>query len=118
MLIAGTYTAPWKTWQTNVSMIYVGISGIPFDYVSTGRGAVGDLNGDGVIGNDLVYIPKNARDPNEMLFANEVVNGQVITAATQAQLFEQFIDGQSCLNEQPRRDPRRATPAARHGRTT
>ena len=36
VLIAGTYTAPWKTWQTNVSMIYVGISGIPFDYVSTG----------------------------------------------------------------------------------
>ena len=92
-------TAPWKTWQTNVSMIYVGISGIPFDYVSTGRGAVGDLNGDGVVGNDLVYVPKNARDPNEMLFANEVVNGQVITAETQAQLFEQFINGQSCLNE-------------------
>jgi hypothetical protein len=99
VLIAGTYTAPWKTWQTNVSMIYVGISGIPFDYVSTGRGAVGDMNGDGVIGNDLVYVPKDARDPNEMRFANEVVNGQLITAATQAQLFEQFINGQSCLNE-------------------
>ena len=99
VLIAGTYTAPWKTWQTTVSMIYVGISGIPFDYVSTGRGAVGDMNGDGVIGNDLVYVPKNPRDPNEMLFANEVVNGQVITAETQAQLFEQFIEGQSCLND-------------------
>ena len=99
VLIAGTYTAPWKTWQTNFSMIYVGISGVPFDYVSTGRGAVGDLNGDGVIGNDLIYVPKNARDPNEMLFANEIVNGQVITAATQAQLFEQFIEGQPCLND-------------------
>jgi Carboxypeptidase regulatory-like domain len=99
VLIAGTYTAPWKTWTTNFSMIYVGISGIPFDYVSTGRGAAGDMNGDGVIGNDLVYIPHNALDPNEMTFANEVVNGQVITAATQAQLFEQFIDGQSCLND-------------------
>jgi len=98
-LIAGTYTAPWKTWQTNFSMIYVGTSGVPFDYVTTGRGAVGDLNGDGVIGNDLIYIPKNARDPNEMIFANEVVNGQLITAATQAQLFEQFIEGQSCLND-------------------
>ena len=97
-LIAGTYTAPWKTWTTNFSMIYVGISGIPFDYVSTGRGAAGDMNGDGVTGNDLIYIPHNALDPNEMTFANEVVNGQVITAATQAQLFEQFIDGQTCLN--------------------
>ena len=55
------------------------------------------MNGDGVIGNDLVYVPKNPLDPNEMMFANEVVNGQVITAATQAQLFEQFIEGQSCL---------------------
>jgi hypothetical protein len=98
-LIAGTYTAPWKTWQTNFSMIYVGISGVPFDYVSTGRGAAGDMNGDGVIGNDLVYVPKNPLDPSEMTFANEVVNGQVITAATQAQLFEQFIEGQSCLSD-------------------
>ncbi|MEO6211137.1 MAG: TonB-dependent receptor [Gemmatimonadaceae bacterium] len=99
VLIAGTYTAPWKTWTTNFSMIYVGISGVPFDYVSTGRGAAGDMNGDGVTGNDLIYIPKNARDPNEMRFSNEVVNGQLITAATQAQLFEQFIEGQSCLND-------------------
>ncbi|HEV7703883.1 MAG TPA: TonB-dependent receptor [Gemmatimonadaceae bacterium] len=99
VLIAGTYTAPWKTWTTNFSMIYVGISGIPFDYVSTGRGAVGDMNGDGVIGNDLVYVPHDARDPSEMMFANEVVNGQVITAATQAQLFEQFIEGQPCLRD-------------------
>ena len=99
VLIAGTYTAPWKTWQTNFSMIYVGISGVPFDYVSTGRGAAGDMNGDGVIGNDLVYVPKNPLDPSEMTFANEVVNGQVITAATQAQLFEQFIEGQPCLSD-------------------
>jgi carboxypeptidase family protein/TonB-dependent receptor-like protein len=99
VLIAGTYTAPWKTWQTNVSMIYVGVSGIPFDYVSTGRGAAGDMNGDGVTGNDLVYVPRNPLDPSEMMFANEVVGGQVITAATQAQLFEQFIEGQPCLND-------------------
>ncbi|MBA2684848.1 MAG: TonB-dependent receptor [Gemmatimonadaceae bacterium] len=99
VLIAGTYTAPWKTWATTFSMIYVGVSGIPFDYVATGRGAVGDLNGDGVNGNDLLYVPRNARDPSEMLFANEIVNGQVITAQTQAQLFEQFIDGQKCLSD-------------------
>ena len=99
-------------------MIYVGISGIPFDYVSTGRGAVGDMNGDGVIGNDLVYVPKNARDPNEMIFANEVVNGQLITAATQAQLFEQFINGQSCLRDNRGEHSRSATAAARRGRTT
>ncbi len=76
VLIAGTYTAPWKTWTTNFSMIYVGISGIPFDYVLTGRGAVGDLNGDGVNGNDLVYVPRNPLDPTEMMFANEVVKGR------------------------------------------
>jgi hypothetical protein len=99
VLIAGTYSAPWKTWQTTLSMIYVGVSGIPFDYVSTGRGAVGDMNGDGITGNDLIYIPKDARNPSEMIFQDETVSGQFITAATQAQQFEQFINGQPCLRD-------------------
>jgi hypothetical protein len=99
VLIAGTYTAPWKTWATTFSMIYVGVSGIPFDYVSTGRSSAGDMNGDGIVGNDLIYIPHDARDPNEMMFKDETVAGQFISAATQAQQFEQFINGQSCLSE-------------------
>ena len=99
VLIAGTYTAPWKTWQTNFSMIYVGISGIPFDYVTTGRSSAGDLNGDGIVGNDLIYVPRDARDPGEMPFRDEIVSGQLITAGTQAQQFEQFINGQPCLSD-------------------
>jgi len=60
---------------------------------------VGDMNGDGITGNDLLYVPKDARNPSEMIFQDETVSGQFISAATQAQQFEQFINGQPCLRD-------------------
>jgi len=45
-----------------LSLIYIGQSGHPFTYVSST-----DANGDGVGGNDAVYVPRNGAD---MLFAN------------------------------------------------
>jgi len=57
---------------------------------------VGDLNGDGVQGNDLIYVPKNALDPAEIQFR---VSG-TRTTAVQAQDLEDFIKNSPCLSSQ------------------
>jgi hypothetical protein len=60
----------------------------------------GDLNGDGYNGNDPIYIPRDATDPNEIRFVDQGSGATLVTAATQAQAFEQFISEHECLNEQ------------------
>jgi hypothetical protein len=95
--LSGTYTFPWTQFTTDVSVIYSGVSGAPHDYVYA-RGPTsgsGDLNVDGNTGNDLVYIPRDVNDPNEIMFAD----AGAITAAQQAAAFDQFINSVECLNE-------------------
>lgn len=79
---------------TDLSLIYIGESGMPFHYLIGGSSS-GDVNGDG-IGNDLLYIPKNVTDPNEIIFVQSGAN----TPEVQAAAFEKFISGNSCLNKQ------------------
>ncbi|MBX6333448.1 MAG: TonB-dependent receptor, partial [Gemmatimonadaceae bacterium] len=101
VVLAGTYTAPWKRWTTNVSLIYTGQSGAPYDYVYTGSGGRGDLNADGVTGNDLVYVPRNTFDPAEIQFAPIPPSGSTpaVDANTQAVAFDRFIKDTPCLRE-------------------
>ena len=80
--------------ETSVSLTYFGESGSRYHYLY-GGGSNGDLNGDGV-GNDLVYIPNNTTDPNEIIF---VASGATTVAAQQAS-FEEFISSNACLNNQ------------------
>ncbi len=47
-----------KSWRTTLSLYYEGRTGNPYSWTYTG-----DLNGDGVLGNDLVYVPTGAADP-------------------------------------------------------
>jgi hypothetical protein len=54
----------------------------------------GDMNGDGVSANDLIYIP---RDRSEMNFAPFAVGARTFTAAEQADAFEQLIQGDAYL---------------------
>jgi hypothetical protein len=93
----GTYHFPSLT---DLSFIYTGNSGAPYDYVyGTNGGTTGDLNADGQSQNDLVYVPTDARVASEMLFTG--YNGtptQQAAAAAQAQAFENFIAGTPCLN--------------------
>ena len=96
----GTFSAPWRTWQTDFSFFYVGGSGTPYTYVvngvSTPNGAqTGDLNADGTTGNDPVYVPASAYNTAEILFA-----GTSDKVAAQQQGFEEFIDGTPCLRQQ------------------
>jgi hypothetical protein len=102
--LSGTYTFPWESFKTDLSVIYSGVSGAPHDYVYN-RGATsgsGDLNADGSQGNDLIYVPSDVSDPTEIMF-RDVTNsaGDVtVTAAEQAAAFDRFIGSVDCLTEQ------------------
>ncbi|HET9134323.1 MAG TPA: carboxypeptidase regulatory-like domain-containing protein [Gemmatimonadales bacterium] len=88
-----TYTAPWKNYPTDISFIYQGQSGTNFTYVYGGGSNRGDLNADGISGNDPIYIPNAA---SEMVF---VQNGNT-TPATQAAAFDQLLRDEPCLDAQ------------------
>ena len=88
IIIGALYTAPTKT---GVSMTYGAESGVPFEYVYGN-----DMNGDNSGANDLVYVPKNAHDQNEIRFQQ---NGN-LTPDMQADSLEAFITSHECLNSQ------------------
>jgi len=92
---SGTYTAPWKKAPTDFSFYYSGFTGIRYMYTANG-----DLNGDGFNGNDPIYIPRNATDQNEIRFVDQGSGSSLITAAAQAQAFENMIAKNDCLNKQ------------------
>jgi hypothetical protein len=93
LVAQGTYTFPT---HTDLSLIYIGSSGTPYDYMYSS-----DLNGDGFSLNDPIYIPKSALDPNEIQFKDITNPDRTVkySAATQAQALEDFIKGTPCLNQ-------------------
>lgn len=96
IVASGTYTFP-KT-RTDFSLIYIGESGQRFHYLY-GGGSSGDLNGDG-IGNDLIYIPNDVTNENEIIFVPLTTGGVTYTVAEQQQAFDAFISGNACVNNQ------------------
>jgi hypothetical protein len=92
ILAYGTYTLPWRI--TDLTVYYEGTSGLPFVYVTNG-----DLNGDFTSGNDPIYVPRDAADPNEFRIGT-VVGGVFQQNLVAAQAFDRFISTQDCLNEQ------------------
>jgi hypothetical protein len=56
----------------------------------------GDMNGDGVAGNDLIYIPRNK---DEMNFQEYTASGNTYTVQAQKDAFEAFILQDSYLSE-------------------
>jgi outer membrane receptor for ferrienterochelin and colicin len=89
----------WRDFSTDVTVFYQGVSGSAHDYTYTGSGGAGDLNADGFVGNDLIYVPKNALDPNEIQFRNSGTGPTLVTAAQQANAFEQLISSSPCLSK-------------------
>jgi hypothetical protein len=87
----GTYTFPTKT---DLSVIYIGSSGTPYDYMYSS-----DMNGDGISLNDPIYIPISALDPNQIQFKDITNPDKSVkySAAAQAQAFDDFIKSTSCL---------------------
>ena len=95
VVLAGTFTAPWRRWVTDFSFYYVGESGSPLTYVATSDGRKGDLNADGTNLNDPIYIPRTALDSSEILF-----RGTSAEIAAQQADFERFIESTECLRRQ------------------
>lgn len=98
VVLTALYTLP-RT-KTDISVYYIGQSGVPFDYIYNG-----DVNADGVTTNDLLYVPRSATDTSEIRFRaiTRTVGGVVDTTATvaqQQQAFESFIQNSDCLSEQ------------------
>ncbi len=89
LTLSGTYDFPWKNWPTQVSLIYVGYSGTPYTYISGGSSGRGDLNADGINGNDPLYVPTGIGDP-KMVFAS----------AEDAQGFDALTNSLGCLADQ------------------
>ena len=99
IIATGTYRFPSLT---DVSLIYTGNSGAPFDYVYGATGGTrGDLNGDGQSQNDLIYVPLDATNPDEILFNgfNSTNAATAATAARMAGAFENFIENTPCLDQ-------------------
>jgi carboxypeptidase family protein/TonB-dependent receptor-like protein len=70
---SGTVTLPYRV---NFSMIYIGQSGFPYGYT-----VLGDANGDGISGNDMVYVPRDSFDitmknPADYTTLNGYINGE------------------------------------------
>jgi len=93
--VAGTLHSPWQTLSSHLSLYYVGGMGFPYTYVAGGGQGRGDLNADGAVGNDPIYIPRSALDTTEIRFA-----GSPAEVQSQQTGFERFIDGASCLRTQ------------------
>jgi len=92
---SGTIHSPWQQRRTDLSFYYVGGSGLPYTYVAGGAGARGDLNADGAVGNDPIYIPRAAADTTEIKFS-----GTAEQIAAQQAAFDRFIDTAACLQRQ------------------
>lgn len=95
VVVAATYVGRWKRQTTDVSVYYIGESGSPFTYGDSTAGGMGDLNADGTSANDPIYVPRDATDASEIVFA-----GSDSTARVQGVAFERFIRDTPCLRRQ------------------
>jgi len=90
----GTYTAPWTSAQTDITFFWSGTSGTPFTYtINT------DVNGDAIVGNDPIYVPRNGADPSEIRIGTGAGNAYALNPTAAAD-FESFIARQDCLSSQ------------------
>ncbi|WP_460620637.1 TonB-dependent receptor [Hymenobacter tenuis] len=96
VLATGGYTFRYAADKlaTNISVIYEGLAGSPIAYVY-GQGGR-DLNNDGAFGNDLIYIPRNARDAAEIQLVTSGSTDTRSLAEIQNQL-EAFIENDPYL---------------------
>jgi hypothetical protein len=96
LIAAVGYRKEYKIGATSVSAFYEGVNQGRFSYTYSG-----DMNGDGISNNDLIYIP---RDKSEMYFAPNTVNlangtTRVYTADEQKDLFDAYIAQDSYLSK-------------------
>lgn len=79
--------------STTLTLDYTGQSGAPYSFTMTGN-----INGDGVNFNDLMYIP-TADELQQMAFLSNTTGGVTYTPEQQKALFEEFIQNDDYLSE-------------------
>ena len=110
VVVSVTYTAPWKKYPTDISVFYQGFSGPPFTYTYGSTGAAsGDLNADGIRGNDPIYIPSGGASMDTTQFVNFTGTVGVssptnparnISRAEQRDSLVSFMNQMPCVNSQ------------------
>jgi hypothetical protein len=78
---------------TTISLFYELRTNFRYSYTY-----VGDMNGDLVQGNDLMYVPRDANDPNQITFTQFVAGGKTWTPALQSAELEKFISNDPYLS--------------------
>lgn len=103
LIAAGGYTFNYsKHASTQIALFYSAQSGRPYSF-TVGSGGLQDINADGVIGNELIYIPRNANEIEFTDYTTTVTdaNGQevsyTVTAAEQWEAFNAFIENEPSL---------------------
>lgn len=84
--ISGSANLPFGV---QASAVYTARAGTPYAYVST---STSDLNGDGLSGNDLIYVPKDRADIS--------IVGTTAAADSAFTRLDNFIKSESCLESQ------------------
>ena len=93
-VVAGlTYSAPWRSAPTDISLSYVVQSGQPYTLIAGGSSGRGDLNADGTQ-NDPIYLPRDVA--TEMTFV-DIGGANPRPAALQAAQFENYLADEPCL---------------------
>ncbi len=82
-----------KHLATTLSFFYQGSIDYRFSYTYNA-----DFNRDGVVGNDLIYIP-TALDVTQMQFTSQTVNGIVYDQTAQRNLFEAYVQQDNYLRK-------------------
>jgi hypothetical protein len=95
VVLTGMFASSQPRWRTELSLYYVGESGRPVTYLSWGTRRRGDLNADGSNANDPIYIPIDARDPDEIRF-----DGSAEEVTAQQTALEKMISTTRCLRAQ------------------
>jgi len=84
-----------KRLGTTISLVYNGQSGNPFSYTMSGN-----INGDGVFFNDLMYIPTAADIASNLyVFLANSTNGVTYSPDQQKTLFNQYIENDKYLRK-------------------
>ncbi|NEM98212.1 TonB-dependent receptor [Pontibacter burrus] len=98
----GGYTFKWgEIAATGISLFYQGQSGLPITFVYNQ-----DLNGDGNVANDLIYVPRNQSEIN---LVPVTISGTTFSPEQQWAALDALISGDDYLND------RRGQYAERYG---
>jgi len=83
-----------KHFSTTITLLYQGAKNGAYSYVYSGS-----VTNQGQNSANLMYIPKDAKNPNEVKFVDHSYGGVLFTAAQQAALFEDYINQDPYLSK-------------------